>query len=606
MLPANLQGSTSIFLYMAGIQLSGLASGFDWKSTVTQLMSIERVPQDNLRRQQAAALKLQTAYNTLKTNLTAVKTAASALGTSFTGTPRSVSVAAGNASTSASDASATTSSGAALGTYTVNVTGLPKASSLTGASKLFPSEGAAKALTLADYGVTEGTVTVNGVQYTLSSSDLSKTIGDIFPGASGDLKLPTAGVLGAVSGVPTSFGVNGAVELTGAAIQMGGAGDTSNFVSALGLNFTSSGYTQTIPQGTLAKVTLGNLGTAMSGSDTLTINGVSVGSISASSTLGAVVSQINSTSGTGVTATIDPSTGKLRLTANSNGDYPISVTDGSGGTGVAQILGLTTGASPLVRGSGTKFKIAVDGGLESPEYTSPTAEIDLSRYGYGSTKVTPTAIGVFSVRVTSNASDNKGKITALISAYNSLKQMVDDSTKVTTGTDGTVSASVFSNRSDINSLLSNIRSRVYSEVKGTGISPQYNTIGKIGIGFDKNGTMSVVDSAKLDAALAASPSAVNALLNNGTASGTVLANQGVATRLVNLMTSLTGTGGLVAAATASITTQTKRLQTQINALDRSLAQQQASLEASFIAMERAQSKFNNMSSQIASAFTSSK
>ena len=76
--------------------------------------------------------------------------------------------------------------------------------------------------------------------------------------------------------------------------------------------------------------------------------------------------------------------------------------------------------------------------------------------------------------------------------------------------------------------------------------------------------------------------------------------------MVNLMTALTGTGGLVAAATTSITTQNKRLQNQINALDRSLAQQQASLEASFIAMERAQSKYNSMSSQISSAFSSSK
>jgi flagellar capping protein FliD len=264
----------------------------------------------------------------------------------------------------------------------------------------------------------------------------------------------------------------------------------------------------------------------------------------------------------------------------------------------------------------------------------------------------------------------------MISAYNALKQMVDDSTRVTTGADGTVSASVFSNRSDINSLLSNIRSRVYTEVQGTGISPLYNTMGKIGIGFDKAGTMSVVDSTKLDAALTNNPSAVNALLNNGsggvslnvidqtalnqfrvsnsglkvgqavtaswlpsgskvtavsaadgqgyfniTVSGAIsgsatagntatyspaLANQGVATRLVNLMTALTGTGGLVSAATASITTQNKRLQTQINALDRSLAQQQAALEASFIAMERAQSKYNSMSSQISSAFSSSK
>ena len=86
---------------MAGIQLSGLASGFDWKTTVTQLMTIERVPQDNLKRQQAAALKLQAAYDILKTNLTAVKTAASALTTTFTGAPRSATVSAGNATTNA-------------------------------------------------------------------------------------------------------------------------------------------------------------------------------------------------------------------------------------------------------------------------------------------------------------------------------------------------------------------------------------------------------------------------------------------------------------------------------------------------------------------------
>ena len=278
--------------------------------------------------------------------------------------------------------------------------------------------------------------------------------------------------------------------------------------------------------------------------------------------------------------------------------------------------------------------------------------------------------------MTASGSESKTKITSLISAYNTLKQMVDDSTKVTTGTDGTVTASVFSNRSDINSLLSNIRSRVYTEVQGSGISPLYNTMGKIGIGFDKSGTMSVVDSTKLDAALTNNPSAVNALFNNGSSSislnvidqtalnqfrvsnsgmkvgqavtaswlpsgskvtavsaadgqgyynitvsnaisgaatagntatyAPALANQGVAARLVSLMTALTGTGGLVATATISITTQNKRLKNQISALDRSLAQQQASLEASFIAMERAQSKYNSMSSQISSAFSSSK
>jgi flagellar capping protein FliD len=41
-------------------------------------------------------------------------------------------------------------------------------------------------------------------------------------------------------------------------------------------------------------------------------------------------------------------------------------------------------------------------------------------------------------------------------------------------------------------------------------------------------------------------------------------------------------------------------------MDRSLEQQRASLEASFIAMERAQSRYNSMSAQITSAFNSNK
>jgi flagellar capping protein FliD len=67
------------------------------------------------------------------------------------------------------------------------------------------------------------------------------------------------------------------------------------------------------------------------------------------------------------------------------------------------------------------------------------------------------------------------------------------------------------------------------------------------------------------------------------------------------MSTLTGSSGLVASATASLTTQTKRLQTQIDSMTRSLAQKKAALTRSFIQMEQAQSSYNNMSSQLTSA-----
>jgi flagellar hook-associated protein 2 len=582
---------------MAGIQLSGLASGFDWKSTVTQLMAIERVPQDNLRKQQAAAEKLQAAFDTLKTNLTALKTAASALSTSFTGSPRTVSVASGDGKGTAS-----TSSGAVLGTYSINVLSLPKASTALGSANLFPSLVKAQNLTLRDYKVTEGTVTINGNQYTLADSDLDMKIVDVFL-AGGGVNLGSAGMVANVAG--SLDGKNALVleGINGASIAMGGPGDSSSFMSALGIREGSSKYTQTVPLDVLSKISLGDLNGGSFAEDNLRINGVDLGLIGPTVDLGSVVSKINSASATGVTATIDPSSGALRLTANANGAYAISVEDGA----AARALGLAPTFASFKPGAGTKFELSVNGEAASGPETSTTGDIDLSQYGYGATKITPSATGVFSVRVTANASDNRAKINSLISAYNTLKQMVDESTKVTTGTGGKVSASVFSNRSDVNSLLSNIRSRVYSEVKATGVSTQYNTMGKIGIGFDRNGTMSVVDSAKLDAALTNNPSAIDTLLNAGSTGTSVpVAEQGVVTRLVNLMTSLTGTGGLVASATTAITSQTKRLQTQISAMDRSLEQQRASLEASFIAMERAQSRYNSMSAQITSAFNSNK
>jgi flagellar capping protein FliD len=77
---------------------------------------------------------------------------------------------------------------------------------------------------------------------------------------------------------------------------------------------------------------------------------------------------------------------------------------------------------------------------------------------------------------------------------------------------------------------------------------------------------------------------------------------GVATRINNLITVMVGTSGIVATGKSSLTSQNSRLQSQIDAMTRSLAQTRASLEKSFIAMEQAQSKYQNMTQQITAAF----
>ncbi len=592
----------------------------DWKTTVDQLMQIEQVPQDTLKKKQALVTRTQSAYDTLKTNLTSLKNAAFALQTGLSGFPRAASVTANDTSTSASDAVATTSSGAAIGDYRLNVTSLGSASKLTGvASSARPDQSTASSLTLADYGVTAGTVTINGTQYSISASDLSSSLDSFFGLSGSHNKLGAANTI--ASGFSASVDASGNLMLqagTGSGatgFSVGSSGDTSNFMAALGMSYNSAlstgvsanaAYTQTMPTAALGKVTLAGLTTPFGvgvAAESLKINGVSVGSFSSTSSLGSVISAINSNPTTGVTASVDGTTGKLVLTGSSLGRTAISAA--GSGSNLLATLGLGAGATS-VEGTGMSYTLYANGGA-GVAGTSDTSTIDLSQYGYGPTTVAVSNIGDFKVRVSSSGAEYKTKINSLISAYNDLKQMLEDSTKITVGSDGKVSASVFSSRADINNLLSTIKSKVYSQVSdntGGTVNSSYDTAGKIGLGFDSTGKMQITDSTKLDAALANNPSFVDSLfnLNKGVTSALSPQNQGIATRIYNITNSMVSTGGLVLTAKASLTTQNTRLQSQIDSMTRTLAQQRTSLERSFIAMEQAQSRYQSMTSQLTNAF----
>ncbi len=371
---------------------------------------------------------------------------------------------------------------------------------------------------------------------------------------------------------------------------------------------TASGkatYKQTIPAATLGQVTLGNLtspGGLGVGGQALVINGVTVGTFGTGAKLGEVISAINSNSTTGVTASVDATSGKLILTSSSLGRTSI-LTSGSGAD-ILTALGLS-GQTP-VDGAGLAYELRANGSTVTASGSSDTSTIDLSQYGFGPTKVAISNVGDFKVRVSSSGAEYKTKINALISAYNDLKQMLEDSTKITVGSDGKVSASVFSSRADINNLLSTIKSKIYSQVSDSGgtINSSYDTAGKIGLGFDSTGKMQISDSTKLDAALANNPSFVDSLfnLNKGVTTPLSSQNQGIATRIYNITNSMVSTGGLVLTAKASLTTQNTRLQSQIDSMTRTLAQQRTSLERSFIAMEQAQSRYQSMTSQLTNAF----
>lgn len=61
------------------LSVSGLASGFDWKTLVSQLADAERLPQKRLRVEQGDIAERNSVYSSLKTQLTVLQSRVTSL-----------------------------------------------------------------------------------------------------------------------------------------------------------------------------------------------------------------------------------------------------------------------------------------------------------------------------------------------------------------------------------------------------------------------------------------------------------------------------------------------------------------------------------------------
>ena len=160
------------------LSVSGLASGLDWKSLVSQLADVERAPEMTLQGEQSTIQRRNSAYKAIGTELSALSDKVNAL--------KDTSLYGKRAATSSdtSIATATADTGTAPGTYAFNVTQLAKASVQQGTTHLaatLSSSNDISGVTLATAGfgvtLTAGAFTVNGKKVNV---DTSKTLQDVF------------------------------------------------------------------------------------------------------------------------------------------------------------------------------------------------------------------------------------------------------------------------------------------------------------------------------------------------------------------------------------------------------------------------------------------
>jgi len=562
--------------------LSGLASGFDWKTFVNSVMALQAAPVDRMNTEKTTNNSKNSALQNLDTRLTALQTSVTALGAAdLFGARKAAS------STGSSSWNSTAATGTAIGNYQIAVTKLATVAHRDGAVDLSRPLNATDdgiGLTLATLptatAVTAGTFTVNGKKVTIALTD---TLDQVFTAISA----ATGGAVTASYDHTTDK-----IKLDGGLNQvvLGAANDTSNFLAAMRL--ANNGTVTTSSTGTLgtlkpysplatAQLKADMTGLIAAGDSTFSINGVSISYNVNNDSLSTVLKRINQ-SGAGVTASYNSSSDRIILANNTTGDMGITVADDTGGLMAA--LGLT-GGSALVRGQNAEFSINGGATLVSSSNT-----LDATAHGIAGLIVTVDTQDTQTISISGDTTSMRSAIEDFIAKFNDVQSYLDTATKVTS-TDGKVTSAILSDNREIQSWGSSLRSMAFGAVSG--LSGTINRLEGLGIDFTSGTSqLEIKDGTKLDTALRDKSADVAEFFQTATT--------GLASKMADYTSKL---GTLNTQQEARLTKANTDLDRQIADLQRRLDQQRAILNSSFIAMETAQSKLQSQSAALTKAFS---
>ena len=607
-----------------GLALSGLASGFDWKSLVDQLIETSRAPQNRMRREQSANATKTTALNEVKTLLSSLKSSLTPLSST-----EAIQKKAATFADSSTTWTASANSDASAGIHKFEFISEATAAKLTGGA------GVAKKL---DHANPRGAVntplsslpigrTITGGIFTVNGVQIHKGLdgnGDPIPFTTADSLSTVLGRISSLSGVSASYNSGtdkivlqkldpGTGLPTAGQISLGASNDTSNFLQAMRL---SSGSSPVSSSTTLSSPILTNsidqanlsgwTGANVSGS--IIINGVGIPYNSGNS-LQSLLNDINNSSA-GVLASYDASQGKFVLTNKNTGNVGITIQDG-GSEGLTSALGFSSGI--LTPGQDAAFKYN-DGAQIIYSQSNALGEL-----AHGVTGLTVTAKydsanlanNTQTITIGSDTSAIKEAINSFVEKYNAVQNAIDKYTKVTVSGTKVTSAVLAGNR-ELASISRDLRRMLYIgglDASDVELSGTVKRISDLGVGFSGiENTISITNSSLLATRLDTNPDDVIDYLATAE-NGLAARLDSMLGRLVNDSTTDSASGAKITGAFKvqldSITKQNTSLDKQIEEFERRLTSQRALLESSFIAMEKAQSGFQQQSSYLQKTFSGS-
>ncbi|MEZ5277737.1 MAG: flagellar filament capping protein FliD [Opitutaceae bacterium] len=556
------------------LSLSGLASGFDWKTVVDQLIAVERVPQNRVRSEKSQNTTELGALADLKTRLTELQDTAKGLNESALYDRRATSLSNEDLNWTAGAAD-----GTPAGTYSFSVEQVATRTLRSGAANVGGSISAnsdVSGLLLSNLRmgteITDGRFHINGEAVDV---ELTDTLQDIFD----KIATATNGQVSASYDQATDR-----ITLSGTGeVVLGGGNDTSNFLFATQLYNNGTGnVTSSAPLGTVDLdqpiATSGLLPvTAVDadGNGRFFVNGTEITFNVNTDSVRTLMSRIN-TSEAGATIRYDSRDDRFIMENAITGDRGLVLTEDAGG--LLDSLGLLAGSS-LTRGRNAEVR--VNGG---PVLIAADNTFDETLHGIKGLSVTAQTEGTQTVTVTSDTEDLKAQVNDFIAKYNGVQAYIEAQTAITIGEDGKVTTSTLTSNREVDEIGRRLRSLVFGD--GSALAGAIRRLDDIGIGFASEGTtLEIRDQATLDNALAGQLDLVKTLFSDSTG--------GLAKRLDTFIGNITATDGTLDTQIKTIEKENRSLDEQIAAIERRLTQQREALTASFIRMEEAQSSMNS-------------
>lgn len=557
--------------------LSGLASGFDWRTLVNQLADVERTPQKRLRAEQTTLQNRNNAFSSIKTQLSVLQNRLSALSSAEVLQARKATV------SDSSVLTATASAGVASGTYEFNITQLATASKTVGASgigaNLYPSNNVNSG-TLESKGfnppITAGTITVDGAQITIDST--VDTLQDVFDRIDAATNNKIQASYSAASDKIELRRVGGPQPT----LVVGSATDTSNFlaVTRLSNNGTnviesSSSLGSIVPANTLSAA---NFQTAVSdggsGAGEFKINGVSISFNASSDSVQNLMDRINA-SAAGVNIGYDRINDQFTLTNKVTGNLGVALEDVTGN--FLEAAGLKTGSTFQ---AGNDLLYTINGGSVLSSHSNTLNE---DNTGIDGLSIAALKVGTSTITVASDTSTIKGAVKSFIDDYNRAQSTIDSLTASSTDSTGKVTRSTLAGDIDANEIASKLRAIAFNQA--TGLTGTLNSLAKIGIDTTgDNDLLKLEDEAALDDAIANNLAGLKLLFNDP--------DKGIATKLSAYLDKTIGEDGSLVTRQDALTKQSSEIDIQVTDLEKRVQSNRQRLIDSFVQMETAQQSIN--------------